>query len=82
MSQTKTATRIVRTILILALLIAVIWLNATTLMDAYGPGPPYFGRTSNMDKWTNPLHWLLPLDVVCQSALNIDPSGGVIGVQF
>ena len=24
------------------------------LREAYGAGPPYYGRTVNMDKWSNP----------------------------
>ncbi|WP_210270283.1 hypothetical protein [Aureimonas sp. ME7] len=47
-----------------ALLAIAVWLNAATLIEAYGSGPPYHGRTTNMDKWTNPLPWLIPLDVV------------------
>ncbi len=56
--------RIARTSLVLTLLLVVLCLNATNLIDAYGSGSPYYGRTTNMDKWNDPLPWLLPLDVI------------------
>ncbi|WP_202815324.1 hypothetical protein [Aureimonas sp. AU12] len=40
-----------------------------TLIGAYGSGAPYYGRTTNMDKWTDPLPWLLPLDLVMIAAV-------------
>lgn len=61
--------RIARTSLVLTLLIVVLCLNAATLVDVYGSGPPYHGRTTNMDKWTDPLPWLLPLDVIVSVAV-------------
>ena len=47
-----------------ALLLAAAWINFNILTEAYGEGPPYYSRTTNMDKWTNPLPYLLPLDIV------------------
>ncbi len=29
-------------------------LDAALLDEAYGSGPPYYGRTTNMDKWDSP----------------------------
>ena len=46
----------------LALLGFVAWLNYDALREAYGSGPPYYSRTTNMDKWHNPLPGLLALD--------------------
>ena len=37
-------------------------INIQSLIEAYGSGPPYFGRTTNMDKWENPLPGLAMLD--------------------
>lgn len=39
---------------------AVIWglalyLIVPQLTEAYGSGSPYYGRSTNMDKWSNPL---------------------------
>lgn len=46
----------------LAFLAFVGWLNYDALSDAYGSGPPYYSRTTNMDKWHNPLPGLIPID--------------------
>lgn len=46
----------------LALLGFVAWLNYDALSEAYGSGPPYFGRTTNMDKWHNPVPGLVAID--------------------
>ena len=46
----------------LALLGFVAWLNYDALTEAYGSGPPYFGRTTNMDKWHNPVPGLVAID--------------------
>ena len=29
--------------------------NYTIVTEFYGSGPPYYGRTKNLDKWSNPL---------------------------
>jgi hypothetical protein len=34
------------------------YINYNELFEAYGSGPPYFGRTTNMDKWESPLMFL------------------------
>jgi hypothetical protein len=43
----------------LALLTVAHW---NRLQEAYGDGPPYYGRSTNMDKWTSPWPGLLALD--------------------
>lgn len=40
----------------------VSWLSYDSLHEAFGSGPPYYGRTANMDKWHNPIPGLLMLD--------------------
>lgn len=45
------------------LVAAVALLNASVLWEAYGGGPPYYGRTTNMDKWQSPLPWLIPVNL-------------------
>ncbi|MBY4833314.1 hypothetical protein [Burkholderia dolosa] len=47
---------------LLVLLVLVFAFNAINLQDAYGDGPPYYARTTNMDKWTNPLPTLEIID--------------------
>jgi hypothetical protein len=49
-------------ILAVALLIIVGWINYSNLDEAYGSGPPYYGRTTNMDKWSDPTLALIVLD--------------------
>ena len=50
-------------IILLIVIGAVILFNIFNLMEAYGSGPPYYSRTTNMDKWKNPLPMLLLIDV-------------------
>ncbi|KVA00247.1 hypothetical protein WI40_09060 [Burkholderia ubonensis] len=42
----------------LVMLVLVFAFNAINLKEAYGDGPPYYARTTNMDKWTDPLPML------------------------
>lgn len=37
-----------------AILIALALMSYQILDEAYGSGPPYYGRTTNMDKWSDP----------------------------
>ncbi|SAI73112.1 Uncharacterised protein [Bordetella ansorpii] len=48
--------------ILLVLVIVVLYVNAINLWEAYGSGPPHYGRTTNMDKWANPWPALLILD--------------------
>ncbi|EDT38101.1 conserved hypothetical protein [Burkholderia ambifaria MEX-5] len=48
-----------------ALLMSILFVvafNAINLNEAYGDGPPYYSRTTNMDKWTSPLPFLCVID--------------------
>jgi hypothetical protein len=47
-----------------SLLGVVLWVNYTNLVEAYGDGPPYYGRTTNMDKWSDPLPALVVVDLL------------------
>ena len=38
------------------------------LIEAYGSGSPYYGRTQNMDKWNDPIPILTAIDVLFVSA--------------
>ncbi len=49
-------------LLALGLLAATAQVNYASLVEAYGSGPPYFGRTTNMDKWSSPWPGLLMID--------------------
>lgn len=53
----ETSKRFARAILasVAGLAASAAWFTYLGLSEAFGPGPPYFGRTENMDKWQNPL---------------------------
>ena len=40
----------------------VSWPSSDSLREEFGSGPPYYGRTVNMDKWHNPIPGLVMLD--------------------
>jgi hypothetical protein len=42
--------------------VLVVSLNVSEIVGAFGDGPPYYGRTTNMDKWRNPIPILLAVD--------------------
>ena len=44
--------------------VAGVALNWLLLDELYGSGPPYYGRTTNMDKWTSPWPDLAILDAM------------------
>ncbi|WP_175922586.1 hypothetical protein [Burkholderia latens] len=54
--------------LLTAILLACAF-NAISLNEAYGDGPPYYARTTNMDKWTNPLPLLGMVDGAMLAAI-------------
>lgn len=58
--------RVVLTSVLTVMLVfaGVAWLHAVQLDEAYGSGPPYYGRTTNMDKWESPLPLLFVVDAI------------------
>jgi general stress protein CsbA len=44
------------------------YVNVDNVVGAFGDGPPYYGRSTNMDKWANPIPFLVVLDVVVIAA--------------
>jgi hypothetical protein len=59
----------IRTAAIALLVCAAIIVSYVLISDAYGEGPPYYGRTVNMDKWTSPLPIVVPIDLVALAAV-------------
>ena len=53
----------------LAVFAAGMSLNVDVYQELYSDGPPYFGRTENMDKWTSPMPWLIPVDAILAALL-------------
>ena len=39
-------------------------INHEVLEEAFGDGPPYYGRDTNMDKWTCPFPELIVIDLI------------------
>ena len=60
----------VRTVAIALFLLGAVVVNYVLLSEAYGDGPPYYGRTVNMDKWTSPLPIVVPVDLVAVAAIS------------
>lgn len=55
-------TRYVLSILVILTVICLFFGDYLTLTEFYGAGPPYYSRTTNMDKWINPLPRLIFLN--------------------
>jgi hypothetical protein len=54
--------RMLRWITAGAAAVAATWVSVDLLQEAYGAGPPHYGRTANMDKWTSPWPVVLAVD--------------------
>lgn len=53
--------RLAALVLLIALSLVAAF-NVINLNEAFGDGPPYYARTTNMDKWSNPLPLLAVVD--------------------
>lgn len=56
-------------LVLFVLLAMVAAFNVLNLSEAYGSGPPYYSRTTNMDKWVNPVPVLAAVDAFTALAL-------------
>jgi hypothetical protein len=54
----------IRWIFGIAILLFTIWINYINLTEAYGSGPPYYNRTTNMDKWSSPIPFLIVVNLI------------------
>ena len=45
------------------------YVNYDNIGGAFGSGPPYYDRTTNMDKWQNPMPYLVGLDVIALAVI-------------
>jgi hypothetical protein len=64
----KTATRTIA-VAVLVVVGALLLVHVRLLSEAYGDGAPYYGRTTNMDKWSSPWPALATLDAFAVAAL-------------
>lgn len=55
-------------VLALLLLAGAAFVNYEALTEAYGSGPPYYSRSTNMDKWRDPLPELIIADLLVSLA--------------
>ena len=53
----------------IAIVVFCAYVNYTNLVEAYGSEPPYFDRTTNMDKWQSPVLFLVLVNAVSLVAL-------------
>lgn len=54
--------RQIRLIAAAAVIAAAGWVTVDWLVEAYGSGPPFYSRTTNLDKWVSPWPALLLID--------------------
>jgi len=47
------------------------YVNVDAFLGAFGDGPPYYGRTTNMDKWENPIPLLAVIDIVTATFIGV-----------
>ena len=64
MLQSKKTLKFVIRMSVLLLLVLTIYVNYHNLLGAFGNVPPYYGKSTNMDKWTNPVPYLIAMNVV------------------
>lgn len=50
--------------ILLTFIAGVAVFNGINLVEAYGSGEPYYSRTTNMDKWSDPLPALYTTDTI------------------
>ena len=46
------------------LLVFAAYVTYDNIVGAFGAGPPYYNQTTNMDKWQNPVPYLVGLDLI------------------
>jgi len=51
-------------VVLCAVLVTTGAINLSNLVEAYGSDAPYYSRSANMDKWTDPLPMLGAVDTV------------------
>ena len=53
------------------LVIFCLYVDYITYVEFYGDGPPYYGGTTNMDKWHNPLPLLALSNLAVLAAIGL-----------
>ena len=52
------------TLLTIGIVLFVAYINFDAITGAFGDGPPYYSRMTNMDKWENPVPYLIAIDLI------------------
>lgn len=60
----KTPAQVISGLFGAGLCLVTAWINFSVLYEAYGSGPPYYSQTTNMDKWVDPVPYIIPVDVI------------------
>jgi hypothetical protein len=47
------------------------YVTTINLIEAYGSGPPYYGMTTNMDKWESPVGFLVGLNLAALALISL-----------
>ena len=55
----------------IAIVVFCAYVNFTNLIETYGSGPPYYNRTTNMDKWQSPVLYLVLINAVSLVAIYV-----------
>ena len=67
--------------LALMVLTGAAFVNYEALTEAYGAGPPYYSRTTNMDKWSDPLPELIAGDAIALLVAGLLFRAGIRRIQ-
>lgn len=60
----KTPVQVISGLFGASLCLVTIWINFSALHEAYGTGAPYYSQTMNMDKWVDPVPYLVPMNLI------------------
>lgn len=50
---------------------AAAFVTYEAIHEAFGSGPPYYSRSTNMDKWSNPLPIIVVVDTLALAAAGL-----------
>lgn len=65
MTLRPNVTEIVRSGLVVVVGVAWAVFNGAIVIEYFGSGPPYYERSVNMDKWSNPTPLMIVVDLAC-----------------
>ena len=69
--DTSVKSRVILAATIAVLVILCLYIDYMTVVEFYGDGPPYYGRTTNMDKWHDPLPLLAFANLIVLAVIGL-----------